>query len=59
MIAAQSISASTVKIIVLEEIKANDFMQLAPRIDSIIQQLGKIRLLIDATDFDGWENIAA
>ena len=30
-----------------------------PQIDSLIIQHGKIRLLIDASGFNGWENIAA
>ena len=39
--------------------KAGDFRQITPQIDSLISQHGKIRLLIDASGFKGWENIAA
>jgi len=42
-----------------KKLKADDFRQLAPQIDSIIKQHGKIRLLIDASQFNGWENVAA
>ena len=32
---------------------------LAPQIDSLLQQQGNIRLLVDASNFGGWEDIAA
>jgi hypothetical protein len=32
---------------------------LAPQIEAIIRQYGKISLLIDGSGFNGWENIAA
>ena len=44
---------------VSEKLKAADFRQIAPQIDSIISQHGKIKLLIDASGFSGWENIEA
>ncbi len=59
MIKTEIISANTLKIIVAEKLKADDFRQIAPQIDSFISQHGKIRLLIDASGFNGWENIAA
>ena len=59
MITTEPISACALKITVPEKLKADDFQQLAPQIDSLIQQQGKIRLLVDASNFSGWENIAA
>lgn len=59
MITTEPITARVLKITVPEKLKADDFRQLAPQIDSLIQQQGKIRLLIDASNFSGWENIAA
>ena len=59
MITTEPISARALRITVPEKVKAEDFQQLAPQIDSLIRQQGKIRLLIDATNFSGWENIAA
>ena len=59
MITTEPISACALKITVPEKVKADDFRQIAPQIDSLIQQQGKIRLLIDASNFSGWENIAA
>jgi hypothetical protein len=59
MIKAEIISANTLRIVAPEKLKADDFRQIQPQIDSIISQQGKIRLLIDASGFNGWENIAA
>jgi hypothetical protein len=59
MITTELISARALKITVPEKLGADDFKQLAPQIDSLIQQQGKIRLLVDASNFSGWENITA
>jgi hypothetical protein len=59
MIRTEAISPNALKIIVPEKLKVEDFRQMAPQVDSIIRQYGKIRLLIDASQFSGWENIAA
>jgi hypothetical protein len=59
MIKAEIISANVLKIVAPEKIKADDFLQLAPQVDSIISRHGRIRLLIDASHFEGWENITA
>src|SRR5215469_4325191 len=59
MITTEPITARVLKITVPEKLKADDFRLLAPQIDSLIQQQGKIRLLIDASNFSGWENITA
>jgi SpoIIAA-like len=59
MIEIKTISPGVVRLTVPEKLKADDFLQIAPQIESIIKQLGRIRLLIDATGFGGWENISA
>jgi hypothetical protein len=59
MIKTEMISANALRITIPETLKADDFRQLAPQIDSLISQHGKIRLLIDASGFNGWENIEA
>jgi len=41
------------------KLKADDFRQIAPQVVSMISRYGKIRLLIDASGFNGWEDIAA
>ena len=59
MIKTEIISRNSLRIIVPEKLKADDFRQIAPQVDSIIRQHGNIRLLIDASRFSGWENVAA
>ena len=59
MIKTEVISANALRIIAPDKLKTEDFRQIAPQIDSLISQYGKIRLLIDASGFNGWENIAA
>lgn len=59
MIKTEIISANVLKISVPEKLKADDFRQVAPQINSLISQQSKIRLLIDASGFNGWENMAA
>ncbi len=59
MIKTEIVSGNVLKIIVPKKLKADDFLQVAPQIDSIISRYGKIRLLIDGSGFDGWENAAA
>ena len=59
MIKTELISANALKIVVPDKLKADDFRKIAPQIDSLISQHGKIRLLIDGSGFEGWENIAA
>ena len=58
MIKTEIISGNAV-IMAPEKLQADDFRQIAPQIDSIISRYGKIRLLIDASGFNGWENIAS
>lgn len=59
MIKTETISANALRIVVPDKLKVDDFRQIVSQIDSIISQQGKIRLLIDASGFNGWENIAA
>ena len=59
MVKTELISPGVRKIAVPEKLKADDLRQIAPQIDSLIKQRGKIRLLVDASRFGGWENIAA
>ena len=55
----EMIAGNALRVTVPEKLNAGDFRQIAPQIDSLISQHGKIRLLIDASGFKGWENIAA
>jgi len=59
MIKIEVISGNAVKVKAPDKLKADDFLEIAPQIDSLIKQHGQIRLLIDASEFSGWESIAA
>jgi hypothetical protein len=59
MIQTERISDRVLKVAVPEKLSAGDFQQLAPQIDFLLRQQDSIRLLVDASNFNGWENIAA
>jgi type II secretory pathway component PulK len=59
MIKTELISANTLRVVVPDKLEGDDFREIEPQLDSIIRQKGKIRLLIDASGFNGWENIGA
>jgi SpoIIAA-like len=59
MIKTEVISANALKITAPEKLRSDDFRELAPQIDALMNQHGTIRLLIDASRLDGWENLAA
>jgi hypothetical protein len=59
MIETEVIAPDSLKIVVPSRLKADDFRQLTPQVDAIINQHGKIRLLIDGTHLEGWQDISA
>lgn len=59
MIKTNVIAPGVLKIIAPEKFNADDFLELAPQVEAIIKQSGQIRLLIDASRVEGWENINA
>jgi len=59
MIKTNIIATNALRIWAPKKLTAKDFRQLRPQIDSLINQHGTIRLLIDGSEFEGWENIAA
>ena len=59
MIKTEIISANALKIVPPKKLKADDFGQIAPQVDFLILHHGQIRLLIDASECDGWENVSA
>ena len=59
MMKTEIVSDNVLRITAPEKLKADDFQQIVPQVNSIISRYGRIRLLIDATAFNGWENIAA
>lgn len=59
MIRTEIISPNTLRILIPEKLQADDFAKIAPQVDFVIDAYSRLRLLIDATKFSGWENIAA
>ena len=59
MIKTELISGNILRVVAPEKLKADDFREIEPQVDSLISQQGKIRLLVDASRFNGWENIGA
>ncbi len=59
MLKTELIAANVLKITVPEKLKTDDFIQITPQIDALIREHGRIRLLLDASGFNGWEDIDA
>ena len=59
MIKTDIISGNVLRIVALRKLFADDFQQITPEVDSFISQHGKIRLLVDVSSFNGWNNAAA
>jgi hypothetical protein len=58
MITLDVIAPGVLKIVAPAKLSADDFAQLAPKIDSILKHQGEIRVLVDATQLEGWDNVA-
>jgi len=59
MIKIEATASNILKVTPTETLKTDDFRQIARQIDAVIRQQGKIRILVDATHFNGWENMEA
>ncbi len=59
MIDIELIQPGIIKVVAPKTLSADDFKDLAPRADAIIHDGGKFRLLIDASQLEGWDDIAA
>jgi SpoIIAA-like len=59
MIETERLAPDALKIVPPRKLQADDFRQLRPEVDAIIGEHGKIRLLIDASRLEGWDDIAA
>ena len=57
MITIEKAVGNLVEIKIPEYLEPGDFKTFSPAIDNIINQHGKIRLLLDAKDFKGWKNL--
>jgi hypothetical protein len=59
MIRTKEIAPGVLMVTAPKELKADDFAELAPKVDAIIKGGGKLRLLIDASALEGWKNLPA
>jgi SpoIIAA-like len=59
MIRLEPISAAAMKVVPSEKLTVADFRQLGPQIDAMIDRSGRIRVVVDVTEFGGWENLKA
>ena len=59
MIKTEIISGNVLRIVAPIKLYVDDFQQITPEVDSFISQHGKIRLLVDVSSFNGWNNAVA
>jgi hypothetical protein len=59
MIKTDIIAPGVLKIVAPEKLTGDDVSDLAPQVEAIMRRQGQIRLLIDASRLEGWENISA
>ena len=59
MIRAQRIAEGVLKVVAPTKLQSGDFAELAREIEPIIRQSGQLRLLIDASDLEGWKDLTA
>lgn len=57
MITNEKTAGNLVEIKMPEYLESGDFKTFSSTIDGIIHQHGKIRLLLDARNFEGWKNL--
>jgi hypothetical protein len=59
MIKAEFVSGRVLKVVAPTKLQSGDFAELAQQVDPLINGEGQVRLFIDATGLEGWENIKA
>lgn len=52
-------TGNLIEVTIKNTLKADDVMVLSDKADKLIEGYGSIRVLINATDFNGWENADA
>jgi hypothetical protein len=55
----ETLSDNTLKVVMPAKLAATDVTALAQQLDGLIAKAGRIKLLIDLTNFGGWENMEA
>ena len=59
MIKFEPLSASAIKIVPSDKLTVADFRLLGPQVDAMLDRSDRIRLLVDASRFEGWESFKA
>lgn len=59
MISIENISDNIIKIKAPAKIKDGDFQEIAPIVENLISKYSKVKLFVDASLFNGWENVSA
>ena len=59
ILSVEVIAPGTLRIIAPKKLKADDFDRIAPQFDAVARQHGQVKLLIDASACDGWDNLKA
>jgi SpoIIAA-like len=55
----ETLSDNTLRVTMPAKLTAGDVTQLAQQLDGLIAKAGRIKLLMDLTNFGGWENMEA
>ncbi len=59
MITIEKVGGNILKIIPPKKLKEGDFAAITPQVDEFIKKHKKIRILLDASKFDGWSTFGA
>jgi len=59
MIKVAVVSGNIVRVTAPEKLKADDFREVGPHVDSLLARHSKIRLVVDLSGFKGWQNMEA
>ena len=59
MINIETLGSGTLKVHISETLDEGDFVKLGAEADQLIKLQGSINVLVDATDFEGWNSMAA
>ncbi len=59
MITLTTLSDNIIKVQVTGTLEESDFQKLGAEIDTLLAQYVSVRLLVDATTFNGWSNMQA
>lgn len=59
MLVSETLADDVLKVKVTDRLEESDFARITPLVERMIEEHGKIKLLIDATTFSGWMDMRA